>query len=481
MKAWFKTLRVRIALWIAVAILGALLFLGIYIYLSISTYLKTIVDQNLLAHAGQAIVQMEFIKSEVIIPSPSPNDTGSDPDHDSDSNSEVIESLANSELTVRYLDTNGKVLDAFGPDADIFTDSTLKFGANLNQAFFKTLPSPDSDQPIRIYSSPVHAQGKLIGFVQVGQALTLVNATQNSILEILLIGIPILALLFALVGYILAGRALAPIAQITKTARDISEHDLSRRLSVSQTSDEVGQLALTFNAMLARLEASFERGRRFTAEASHDLRNPLATMLAIIETTLGSTRTQREYKAALSDLGEEVERLRQSTEKLLLQARGLSSSVVIIERINFSVLTQTAVDNSIPLAARKGLLVSSQIPSGLFINGNQADLARLLQNLLDNAVKFTERGDIQLSLQICQEQAGYELIISDTGIGIPVDNLPFIFDRYYKGGNSQRKDGSGLGLTIAREIVQAHRGNIRAESILGNGTKITVFLPLENN
>jgi len=479
MKARFRTLRVRIALWIAVAILGALLFLGIYIYLSISTYLQTIVDQNLLAHAGQAIVQMEFIKSEVIIPNTSaPN---SDTDHDTDSVTGTLEAMADTEATVRYLDTNGKVLDAFGPDPDIFTDPTLKFGAKLNRTFFETLPSPDSNQQIRMYSSPVRAQGKMIGFVQVGQSLTLINATRNSILEILLIGIPILALLFALVGYILAGRALAPIAQITRTAQDISEHDLSRRLTVFQTSDEVGQLALTFNDMLARLEASFERGRRFTAEASHDLRNPLATMLAIIETTLGSNRTQKEYKAALTDLGEEVEHLRQTTEKLLLQARGLSTTEVKKERINFSALAQTAVNSCIPLAQRKGLSVSSQIPSGLFIKGNQADLIRLLRNLLDNAVKYTEQGIVQLSIHLCQQQPGYELIVSDTGIGIPADNLPFIFERYYKASNSQRKDGSGLGLTIAREISRAHGGSIRAESLPGKGTKIIVFLPLENN
>jgi signal transduction histidine kinase len=477
MKAWFRTLRVRIALWIAVAILGALLFLGIYIYLSISTYLQTIVDQNLLAHAGLALVQMEFIKSEIPITGvPTPD---FDTDHDTDSNSEAIEAIANTELNVRYLDTNGKVLDSFGPEPDIFSNPTLKFGTKLNQPFFETLQSPDSNQQIRMYSFPVRAQGKLIGYFQVGQGLSLVSATQNSILEILLVGIPILALLSALVGYILAGRALAPIAQITKTARDISEHDLSRRLTVSQSSDEVGQLALTFNAMLARLEASFERGRHFTAEASHDLRNPLATMLAIIETTLGTNRTQKEYKVALSDLGGEVDRLRQTTEKLLLQARGLSTIEVRNEKIDFSALTQTAVDSCIPLAQKKGLSVSSQIPSGLFINGNQEDLIRLFLNLLDNAVKYTDHGGIQFDVQVHQEHTGYDVIITDTGIGIPADNLPFIFDRYYKGGNSQRKDSSGLGLTIAREIALAHGGSIQAESTVGIGTKFTVYLPCE--
>jgi signal transduction histidine kinase len=477
MMAWFKNLRVRIALWIAVAILGALLFLGVYIYLSISAYLQTIVDQNLLAHAGQAAVQMQFIKSEIT----SPVKSSTDSDADIDTDPEALEALANTELTVRYLDTNGKVLDSFGPDADIFSDPSLKFGPNLDHNFFETLPSSDSNQQIRMYSSTITIKGKKIGIVQVGQAMTLFNATKNSIREILLIGIPILALLFALVGYILAGRALAPIAEITRTARDISEHDLSRRLTVLQPDDEVGRLALTFNAMLARLEASFERGRRFTAEASHDLRNPLATMLAIIETTLGSNRTQKEYKAALADLGEEVERLRQTTEKLLLQARGLSTSEAKKEKINFSNLAQTVVDGSVPLAQKKGLSVSSQIPANLFINGNQADLIRMLRNLLDNAVKFTEHGGIQIAVQICHEPAGYDVIISDTGIGIPADNLPFIFDRYYKVGNSQRKDGSGLGLTIAQEIAKAHGGSIRVESTVGKGTKFIVSLPLENN
>ena len=296
-------------------------------------------------------------------------------------------------------------------------------------------------------------------------------------LAALLIGGPLLIIIAGLGGYFLAARALTPIDRITRTARHIAEggEDLSARLNLPATDDEVGRLASTFDAMLAKLDDSFQRERQFTADASHELRTPLAAMQAILSVIREERRTPEDYEQALADLAEEADRLRSLTENLLRLARGPSSASPVREPVDVSALVSSVADSMTPLAEAKGLRLNCTGSDGLMVMGDMDDLIRLFVNLLNNAIKYTEHGTIDVAVE--RNTTGLLITIADTGLGIPAEHLPHIFDRFYRVDASRSTGGAGLGLAIALDIAQAHGGTIEVSSAVGQGTHFTVCLP----
>jgi signal transduction histidine kinase len=280
-------------------------------------------------------------------------------------------------------------------------------------------------------------------------------------------------------GYFLASRALAPIDQMTRTAQRISAEDLSARLNLPSTNDEVGRLAATFDHMLARLDEAFQRERQFTADASHELRTPLAAMQAIIGVIRAERRKPQDYELALDDLAEETDRLRSLTENLLLLARRDTNQPMVFDEVDIALLLRDLSDSLRPLAEKKGLSLVSNLPERLMINGDSDGLIRLFVNLLDNAIKYTPSGSITISMSLPANNM-LTVAITDTGVGIPANDLPHIFDRFYRVERSRATRGSGLGLAIAAEIVQAHRGTIEVTSNPGEGTTFSVRLPVVN-
>ncbi|MGQ0603184.1 MAG: sensor histidine kinase, partial [Anaerolineales bacterium] len=328
-----------------------------------------------------------------------------------------------------------------------------------------------NNPPLRVHTSPVTVNQTLIAFVQVAQSMADMQATLGQLRVALLISVPLLVLIAGAGGYVLAARALAPIDTITRTARRLSAEDLSERLHLPATDDEVGRLAATFDDMLARLNESFRRERTFTADASHELRTPLTAMQAILGTIRERPRAPVDYEQALADLAEETDRLRTLTENLLRLARGEQRASH--EPIDLSTLLTDVADSMQPLAEAKALTLSCHIPDGLTIMGDRDDVIRLFVNLLDNAIKFTEHGGVALCASR-EDDHSLSVSISDTGSGIPVEHLPHIFDRFYRVDESRTTRGTGLGLAIAAAIAHAHRGTIEARSTVGVGTTITV-------
>ena len=347
--------------------------------------------------------------------------------------------------------------------------------AGQHHATYGTISDPDTRMPLRVYTAPVVDKHAVIGVVQVMQTLARTRDALGRLLTALLVSVPVLVIVAGLAGYSLAYRALAPIDHITRTARRISAEDLSARLRLSQTDDEVGRLAATLDAMLARLEESFQRERRFTADASHELRTPLAAMQAILSVMSERRCTPEEYEQASIDLSGETERLRCLTDSLLQLARDDTRQSLSLERVELSTLLGDVAESLQPLAEAKGLALKCDIPAGLELVGDRDGLIRLFANLLDNAIKYTQQGEVRPHARRRGNDA-IRVSVSDTGCGIAAEHLTHLFDRFYRVDASRSEPGAGLGLAIALEIAQAHNGRIKVASKVGVGTTFTVWL-----
>jgi signal transduction histidine kinase len=270
---------------------------------------------------------------------------------------------------------------------------------------------------------------------------------------------------------------LIPVRQVTATARSIGGDELSRRVEVPQTADEIQFLAETLNAMLARIENSFKRMTQFTADASHELRTPVAIMRTTAEIALRQKRDEVTYQKALQEILEEAEQTSSLIDDLLTLARADSATPQLaLSPTNVPEVIEMAFSKTKFLAAEKAVAVSLNIARReVWIEGNQEALARLFLVLFDNAVKYTPAGGkVSAVFDVAERVPVFR--IQDSGIGIPSQDIPHIFERFYRADKTRtRKHGGfGLGLAIAKWIADAHAAEIRVESIPGQGSVFTV-------
>jgi heavy metal sensor kinase len=280
-------------------------------------------------------------------------------------------------------------------------------------------------------------------------------------------------------GYWLARKALEPVDRMAATAAEITSHRLDRRLEEAGAEDELGALARAFNAMITRLQRSFEEVRRFTADAAHELRTPLAAMRTEAEVALRSPRSPERDARVLEDLLEEMERLTRLVSQLLFLCRedaGLGAGDVRPVRLDNLVCE---VGEHMQVAAQeKGVDLALDLPGPCLVRGDADRLRQLLFNLLDNAIKYTPPGG-RAAVRSESSNGQTRVTVADTGIGIPADHLPHVFDRFYRvdSSRSPQTEGSGLGLAICRSIAEAHGGRLAIDSALGSGTQVTLVLP----
>ena len=293
--------------------------------------------------------------------------------------------------------------------------------------------------------------------------------------------LPSLLLLASVLGYWLSGRSLAPVNRIIETAELIGAQNLSRRLEVPKARDELRRLTETLNAMLLRIETSFKGIAQFTADASHDLRTPIAVIRTTAEVTLRRPRADYEYRAALLQILETSVDTSNLLENLLTLARA-DAGAAGMEMHSLDLIThvQKAHSRAASLAAEKNIEISAQIPKiSIHIEADAIAIDRLLLILIDNAVKYTlPGGRIEITLRESTSHA--EIAIGDSGIGIADSDLANIFDRFYRADRVRGKNngGAGLGLAIARWIAEVHGGAISAESCVGQGSTFRVRLPI---
>ena len=304
------------------------------------------------------------------------------------------------------------------------------------------------------------------------------NALARLVLT-LTMAVPLALALAAGGGIFLAGRALKPVDKIAQTAQEIGESDLSRRINVN-TKDELGRLAATLNAMIGRLEKAFQRQKQFTSDASHELRTPLAVIEAESTLALQKERPPNDYRQSLETISQEARQMSSLIEQLLALARADAGK----EQWNFTevnlgkLITNLGTDVEV-LCQEKGLSFQLGQTQDLVVKGDEARLRGLFMNLLDNAIKYTPSpGTVSVSLR--REGQMAVVAVKDTGVGIPAENIPFIFERFYRvdKSRSRTEGGTGLGLAISRHIAEAHGGKIEVESQVGTGSTFSVWLPL---
>jgi heavy metal sensor kinase len=456
-----RTMRGRFALSLTAIILAFLAAFGGGIYLTFTRSEYREVEDTLSLSAEQVLASLYEDNGSIQMPTEDPNAT----------HLAEFDAFTQRGVTLMVLSSDGEILEAVGP----YSDAPVPVSEARLQPTFQTLRETDQHDPVRVYILPILEDGHVLGWIQSMQSLAGAEEALDRLRTALLIGIGVFSLLAGFAGYFLAGRALAPIDEITDTARRISTEDLTARLDLPDTGDEVSRLANTFDEMLARIESGFARERQFTSDASHELRTPLTAMKTILNVIRDGERPAEDYRQALDDLAEETDRLQGLVENLLQLARGEKGLKLHKEEIDLSLLLADVADSLRPLADNKQLTLTCDLPPSLVIFGDTDYLIRLIVNLLDNAIKYTEQGTVRLSARETEEGATIE--VADTGIGIPSEHVPHIFERLYTVDSARSSGGAGLGLSIAGQIVQAHRGRIEVQSEVGNGTTFRVYLP----
>jgi len=333
--------------------------------------------------------------------------------------------------------------------------------------------------------TPVLRGDRLVGYLIIGSPSQLNSQLYRLTISLLLGSLAMLVIAFA-GGLWLADRAMRPVRTIAHTAQNISESDLNRRINMKGR-DELAELAGTFDAMLSRLQAAFDRQRRFVADASHELRTPLTIMNLEVGRMLSGHRSSGEYQHAMQIVNAEGERMTRLVNDLMTLARmDAGQTILQFEDLDLSDVTVEAVERMSALAERQQVRLEMRDLPELHVHGDRQYLVQMVSNLIENAIKYGGPNQtVQIQTGLKQDKA--TLRVADTGPGIPPDHLPRLFDRFYRvdqarthhpDESASSPDGSGLGLSIVAWIVQSHGGEIHVESKVNEGTTFEVSLPL---
>lgn len=305
------------------------------------------------------------------------------------------------------------------------------------------------------------------------------HAMAQLLVALLATGLPATAVSVA-VGFLVAKRSLEPIDRITLEAAEINANDLDRRIRVPESEDEPARLARTLNGLFERLQKAFDDNRRFTSDAAHELRTPLAVLRSAVEVALKSRRTPEEYERVLGDLREETIRLSRLADELLFLSRRdarCDPGVRVPTRLDELVAETVSAFES--AADQQGDSLVCETPEPIMIQADPDQIRRVMINLLNNAIRHTRNDEIRIRVARTSGRGGASITIIDRGEGIAPEQLPKVFDRFFRGDRARRSDtgGSGLGLSISKAIAEAHGGSITIKSDLGRGTTVTVNLP----
>ncbi|MFO0898726.1 MAG: HAMP domain-containing sensor histidine kinase [Pirellulales bacterium] len=318
--------------------------------------------------------------------------------------------------------------------------------------------------------------------IRVGTHTNFIDEDVENLTEITVpVGLAILAL-SPLGGYWLAGRATKPLADINSTTAKLRPSNLSERLPLRGAGDELDQLSATTNHFLDRIATYLQHNQQFVHNAAHELRSPLTAIQSSVEVALASDRSLEEYKELLELILNECAELGLLVNQLLLLAETDAELRLPKQRVQLDRVAARSLDMFRGLAEERGIELQADLAPDVWIEGHPTRLRQVVNNLIDNALKFTpEKGRVSVRLSTDREVGLAVLTVADTGTGIQPTDLPHIFDRFYRGETAQPRGrvvrGTGLGLSICQSIVEAHGGRITAESALGRGTTMTVYLP----
>jgi two-component system, OmpR family, sensor kinase len=480
------SIRLRLSIWYGIALCAILVIFGTVLYMMMAERLRDQVDRSLEETARVAIQSLDEHRFGPFL---------------------LLNDVSDAFPELAVLD---KFFQIFGPSGKITIQSanlkrteiplsrTALHAAFEGKTTFESARLPGM-APIRLVSVPMRHGTTLVNILQVGTSLQPTEETLHRLLLILIATVPV-ALLVALAGgWFLASRALQPVQDITKAAQRIAAGDLSQRLAVPQAApdpkpdtgdpgatamgDEIGQLAATFNDMIARLDVSFRQIRQFSLDASHELRTPLTVMKGETELALRRPRAAPEYRAVLESSLEEIDRMTRIVDELLFLSRAdlgevrLARDPVRLDTLVQDIERQAIVLGSLGPGAPQVQIVEGPVEP-ISVLGDELRLRELLLNLVDNAIKYSNPGG-KVELSLTRLGATAQLSVKDAGIGIKPEDHARVFDRFYRtdAARSHTKSGTGLGLSICAWIAQAHNGRIEVQSAPGQGSTFTVVLP----
>lgn len=349
------------------------------------------------------------------------------------------------------------------------------------QKSITTLMSADDEgNSMRIFTKPIFKRNKLEYIIQVGSSVQDIEGTLGNILFLNILFIPLTTLLIGGGGWLLTRKALKPLEDVIAASNYISSGDLRHRITASDTSSEITELTGAFNRMIERLESSFHQIKDFSENVSHELRIPLSILRGQTELSLKKYRSVDEYRTTLESNLEEILRMEDIVERLLFLSKAERGEVELHRsELDIKNLIEWTYMQFQLQAKEKMINLELKTNGPVCIYGDEVLLRELLLNLVKNAITYTkEGGNIILAMEKNDENV--IISISDTGIGIPEEDIPHIFERFYQVDKSRSTQGSGLGLSICKWVAASHQGRIVVESTVGMGTKFTVYLPLNN-
>jgi heavy metal sensor kinase len=316
--------------------------------------------------------------------------------------------------------------------------------------------------------------------VEVGTSAAPAEDTLRHVLVMLAVGLPVAVLVAVAGGFVLVQRALVPVVRIAAKAEAITQHNLSERLPLVHSGDELERLAIALNHMISRLEEAIHGSKQFVADASHELRTPLTVMRGELESLAQDAQLGRETRETLGSVLEEVDRLGEIVESLFALSR-LDAGETHAEWVRFDLaeLAATTAEQMSLLATDKNVRVESDSAPGVMVEGDRARLKQVIVNLLDNAIKYTPGGG-RVQLAVWREGGFAILEVADDGVGIPAEALPHVFKRFYRvdRARSREQGGAGLGLAIVKSICSAHGAEVEVVSAPGKGSRFRVRQPL---
>jgi signal transduction histidine kinase len=455
------SLRLRLTLLYSTMIGGVLLVFGASVFMLVNVILLNQVDDTLAGVAGDIIdlAQVDPMGEINMISLP------------------PLEMTANA--YVQVWDTNHSLLST-SPSIGVLSEPLDPVGLKAGMTIFRD--SYLQGWHLRVLTVPLLVRGTIVAVLQVGTSLAVVDTTRGDMISIMG-GVALVAIILAAVGsWVVLGRALSPLESITETVDQINRaDDLSRRIPYqAQTNDEIGDLVESFNQTLERLESLFTSQQRFLADVSHELRTPLT----VIKGNVDLMRRMKEIdEESLTSIDQEAGRLTRLVGGLLLLAQAESGKLTLnLRPVELDTLLTEVFQESRILAGTKVRVHLNEIDQ-VQVSGDRDRLKQVLLNLVANAIQYTPLdGDVFLSLAIMGNQA--RIIVRDTGPGIPAEDLPHIFERFYRAEKSRTRSkvsGFGLGLAIAHWIVEHHGGKIEVDSKEARGTTFAIWLPLYSN
>jgi heavy metal sensor kinase len=453
---FFQTIKFRLIIWhLAIIVTLLFVFSGVA-YTLLANNLHNTLDYNLKNMA--TATQTRFKVGE--------NDVAEE---------RVVEEL--DEIVLIYK-ADGTILKRYGANVELpAMDNVVKQALDGQSSFFTA--TTGNGQEIRFYTSSLALSSNDSPIVLVvGRPTAWIGDVMATFRDILGLSALVVLVLVGISGLLLANRALEPIAQITRIAQEIEYSDLSRRINV-YSGDELGRLASTMNRMFERLEGSFNRYRQFVADVSHELRTPLAVIQAETTLALNKERTGAEYQGSLELVAQESAYMSSAIDRILSLARSdAGKDSLNLTEVNLDeLLAEVSADVKL-LANEKGLQFNIRPQKHITLRADRLKLRQLFISILENAVHYTPSGG-SVSLSVIEKDGMAVVAISDTGIGIPPEHVPHIFERFYRVDQTQSRvdTGTGLGLAIAKSIAEAHGGRMEAESEVDKGTTFYVVLP----